>query len=127
MTENITVSREMLRQVLKFCEAWPDYGGKDLAEALRTALAEETASNPVMGKERSAEYWASIYPVPFGYRLVKKGSLESDNPDFITIPVEYQYSYPDGNWYCSNGEKINGMLPTRARSLYALRNESWTS
>ncbi len=39
-------------------------------------------------------------------------------------PVEYQYHYPDGSWHCSNGEVINGMRPDRARSLYALKDNT---
>ena len=39
-------------------------------------------------------------------------------------PVEYQYHYPDGSWMCSNGEVINGMRPDRARSLYALKDNT---
>lgn len=46
----------------------------------------------------------------------------SDNPDFMTIPVEYQYAYPDGTWRCSNGDAINGMKPTAARALYARKD-----
>jgi hypothetical protein len=38
--------------------------------------------------------------------------------------VEYQYHYPDGSWSCSNGEVINGMHPDRARSLYALKDNT---
>ena len=39
-------------------------------------------------------------------------------------PVEYQYHYPDGLWRCSNGDAINGMRPDRARSLYALKDNT---
>jgi hypothetical protein len=39
-------------------------------------------------------------------------------------PVEYQYHYPDGSWRCSNGDVINGMRPDRARSLYALKDNT---
>ena len=39
-------------------------------------------------------------------------------------PVEYQYHYPDGSWRCSNGEVINGLQPDRARSLYALKDNT---
>jgi hypothetical protein len=39
-------------------------------------------------------------------------------------PVEYQYHYPDGSWRCSNGEVINGMHPDKARSLYALKDNT---
>ena len=48
--------------------------------------------------------------------------VASDNPDFMTIPVEYQYAYPDGTWRCSNGDAINGMKPTAARALYARKD-----
>lgn len=44
------------------------------------------------------------------------------NPDFYCIPVEYQYAYPDGHWRCSNGERINGSLPTKSRGLYARKD-----
>ena len=39
-------------------------------------------------------------------------------------PVEYQYHYPNGLWRCSNGEVINGLQPDRARSLYALKDNT---
>ena len=58
-------------------------------------------------------------------RLAAGVSVEpvaSDNPDFMTIPVEYQYAYPDGTWRCSNGDAINGMKPTAARALYARKD-----
>ena len=38
MTDTVPVSRELLRRVLDFCEAWPSYNGKECADALRAAL-----------------------------------------------------------------------------------------
>jgi hypothetical protein len=37
----------------------------------------------------------------------------------FALPVEHQYHYPDGHWRCSNGERINGMLPDQSRPLFA--------
>lgn len=39
-------------------------------------------------------------------------------------PVDFQYHYPDGSWRCSNGKVRNGMHPDRARSLYALKDNT---
>lgn len=41
---------------------------------------------------------------------------------FLGVPVAYQYCYPDGQWRCSNGEKINEQKPVASRALYAKRD-----
>lgn len=43
-------------------------------------------------------------------------------PQIHTTPVAYQYKYGD-YWRCSNGEQINGSYPTKARSLYVMKDE----
>jgi hypothetical protein len=56
-----------------------------------------------------------------------KAALEQAEPvasPYNPNPVEYQYHYPDGSWRCSNGDAINGMRPDRARSLYALKDNT---
>jgi hypothetical protein len=56
-----------------------------------------------------------------------KAALEQAEPvasPYNPNPVEYQYHYPDGSWRCSNGDAINKMRPDRARSLYALKDNT---
>jgi hypothetical protein len=43
-------------------------------------------------------------------------------PEFIQIPVAYQYAYPGGEWRCSFGEEINGSRPIASRALYARKD-----
>jgi len=47
---------------------------------------------------------------------------ENKSQEFIGIPVEYQYEYPDGQWRCTNGEPINGMKPKASRPMYARKD-----
>jgi len=94
-------NREVMQQALEALkESWhltpmPDYARHSI-KALRTAL-----------EQQQAEPVKEPYESPY-------------NPN----PVEYQYHYPDGSWSCSNGEVINGMHPDRARSLYALKDNT---
>ena len=44
-------------------------------------------------------------------------------PQIRTTPVAYQYKYGD-YWRCSTGEQINGIYPTKARSLYVMKDEA---
>lgn len=49
-------------------------------------------------------------------------ALCAPTSEFIGLPVDHQYSYPDGTWRCSNGEAINGVKPTNGRPLYAKKD-----
>lgn len=62
-----------------------------------------------------------------GFADGKKAAQPEQEPvasPYNPNPVEYQYHYPDGSWRCSNGDAINGMRPDRARSLYALKDNT---
>ena len=93
---------EQLHARLLSGELYDDYDGDmALVGALRAALQPQAADHIVDANKMAAG--VSVEPVA------------SDNPDFMTIPVEYQYAYPDGTWRFSNGDAINGMKPTAAR------------
>ena len=47
---------------------------------------------------------------------------EPRGPEYIGIPVAYQYCYPDGTWRCSFGNEINGSKPIASRALYARKD-----
>ena len=47
---------------------------------------------------------------------------EPVGPEYIGIPVAYQYLYSDGSWRCSFGDPINGSKPIASRALYARKD-----
>ncbi|MDE2104930.1 MAG: hypothetical protein KGL39_47270 [Patescibacteria group bacterium] len=72
----------------------------------------------------AANYIDTLGGVSKSYRIAVTSTKNDENPDFLSIPVEYQYCYPDGHWHCSNGKSINGDKPVRARALYARKDEA---
>jgi hypothetical protein len=59
--------------------------------------------------------------VALEHKLMHAESAQAES-EFLGVPVEYQYCYPDGYWRCSRGEMVNGQRPVASRALYAKRD-----
>ena len=150
MTDNITLPRATVVQALETLLEGLYTGKKERFEiALRTLSAAlvqpEQQAEPIgwldgndklayfmhrdlkadhdkRGSATPREYTIPVYAAPPQQQAepVQEPYESPYNPN----AVEYQYHYPDGSWSCSNGEVINGMHPDRARSLYALKDNT---
>ena len=120
----MTDLRQAAQQALEALDSGNPYHQQLAAKVLRTAL--EQQAEPTCPDCKAAVLYECVacssnnYPPKQQAEPVQEPYESPYNPN----PVEYQYHYPDGSWSCSNGEVINGMHPDRARSLYALKDNT---